>query len=55
MSYLLDTDVLIDATKGRPVVAQWIQQHVIDGLSMSVISVAELYDGSYRTVDPASE
>ena len=52
MSYLLDTDVLIDATKGRPVAARWIQQHVSDGLSISVISVAELYDGSYRTVDP---
>ena len=53
MSFLLDSDTLIDALHGRTAVTTWMTEHAADGLATSIISVAELYDGAYRSADPA--
>jgi len=53
MSYLLDTDVLIDELHGDAAMDRWFSIHASDALAISVISAAELYHGAYRASVPA--
>ena len=50
--YLVDSDWLIDATAGRPAAQQYLAQLSADGLAVSIIAVAEVYEGAFGTADP---
>jgi len=45
MSYLVDSDILIDALNGQRVAIDLLNEHFPDGLAVSVISLGEIYDG----------
>jgi tRNA(fMet)-specific endonuclease VapC len=47
--YLLDTDIVIYALKGRPTVRKNLQLHLHDPLRISAISLLELYYGAYKS------
>ncbi len=42
--FLVDTDILIDFLRGRPVAVSFVNEH-LDRIIVSAISVAELYSG----------
>lgn len=49
MGYLADTDVLIDHIRGK----NYLDVQVInEGLGMSILSLAELLYGAYKSVNP---
>jgi len=47
--YLLDTDIIIYALKGRPDVQAHLEKHAGSPMAMSVISLMELYFGAHRS------
>lgn len=47
MKYLIDTDWLIDHLKGIQVVGDKLIEFSQEGLSMSIISLAEVYEGIF--------
>ena len=52
MRYLVDADWLIDAAIGRPVAVRTLDRLSSKGLSISIIAVAEVYEGAFRTSQP---
>ena len=50
--YLIDTDWAIDHLKGIREVSQKLEEYEDRGLSVSIISVAELYEGVYYSNNP---
>lgn len=52
LSYLIDTDWIIDHLHGVALVSQRLRELQDKGLAMSVISVAELWEGAYYSSDP---
>lgn len=52
MRCLVDADWLIDAAIGRPAAAGTLDRLSGDGLAVSIIAVAELYEGAFGTPDP---
>jgi hypothetical protein len=50
--HLVDADYLIDATGDVPEALQTLERLSEDGLALSAVAVAELYEGSYRFPDP---
>ncbi len=52
MSYLLDADWIIQATRGQPVAAQTLRRIAPRRISVSWITVAEVYEGAYNLVNP---
>jgi predicted nucleic acid-binding protein len=48
VSYLLDSDRIIDALHSRQDALDLIIDLVADGVAISVITVGELYEGAYR-------
>jgi tRNA(fMet)-specific endonuclease VapC len=52
MRYLLDTDWVIDHLKGVAAVTRRLGLFVPDGLALSVVSLAELYEGVYYSREP---
>ena len=54
MKYLVDTDWAIHYLRGEERVIKKLLSLKGEGLAMSVISLAELYQGVYRSSDPAS-
>ena len=52
MTYLIDTDRVVDYLKGRPEAIELLQGLGEDGLSISVITLGELLDGIYYGTDP---
>lgn len=52
MRYLIDTDWLIDATTGRPGAQRTLSSLSVEGLAVSIITVAELYEGAFGTPNP---
>ncbi len=55
MLYLVDTDWAIHYTRGIQQVAQRIDELAADGIGLSIVSLAELYDGVFRAIDPQLE
>ncbi len=53
MRYLLDTDWVIDHLHNVGRVTQRIEELSPEGLGLSVISLAELYEGIFNSTDPA--
>ena len=54
MTFLVDTDWAIDYLRGTRAVAERIAELAEDGLGLSVISLAELYEGVYYSRNPES-
>ena len=54
MNYLVDTDWIIHALHGKEKEVTKLLELKMDGLAISVISLAELYEGVYRSADPIS-
>lgn len=56
MIWLLDTNVLIHAVRGRPpAVRTHLQQQSPDDLVVSSITIAELWYGAEKSVNPAAK
>lgn len=53
MQYLIDTDWVIHCLHGVRRVMDQVEQLRPDGIAISVISIAELYDGVFGGTDPA--
>ena len=53
MSYLIDTDWAIDHLHNVERVAQRLEQLAPEGLGVSIISLAELYEVIFNSTDPA--
>ena len=52
MQYLIDTDWVINHLKGESRVVAKLEELVPEGVAISVISLAELYEGVYYFKDP---
>ena len=52
MRYLVDADWLIDAAIGRTRAQHTLERLSDDGLAVSIIAVAEMYEGAFGTADP---
>ena len=55
MRYLVDTDWAIENLHGREPVVSRLDELADDGLGLSVVSLAELYEGVSYSTDPESE
>ncbi len=52
MRYLVDTDWVIHYLKGHPKIVARIQDLSAEEIALSVISLAELYEGVFYSRDP---
>jgi tRNA(fMet)-specific endonuclease VapC len=52
VSYILDADWIIEAARGRPIAAQALRRIAPGRISVSWLTVAELYEGAYNSVNP---
>lgn len=55
MKYLVDTDWIIHGLHGEERVVRKLLELRREGLAVSVISLAELYEGVYRSTDPVAD
>jgi len=53
MKYLIDTDWVINHLKGERRVVRKLEELAPEGMAMSVISLAEIYEGVFYSRDPA--
>ena len=53
MSYLIDTDWVIDHMHNVERVVRRVEALAPEGLALSTISLAELYEGVFNSTDPA--
>ena len=53
MNYLADTTWIIEYLMGNEAIIQRLRPLREEGLSVSIISVAELYEGVFRSRDPS--
>jgi len=54
-AYLLDTDWVIHYLNGHPATVEKVDNLRTDGLALSVISLAELYEGVYYSTNAADD
>lgn len=52
--YLVDSDVVADALKGRPQAVQQLSTLAPDGLAISLITYGEIYEGILYSQNPAA-
>jgi tRNA(fMet)-specific endonuclease VapC len=52
VKYLIDTDWIIDHFKGDERVAKKLEELATEGVAVSAISLAEVYEGVYYSRDP---
>lgn len=52
MTYLVDSDWIADYLKGRQQAVQLLDSLFRDGMAVSIISFAEIYEGIYYGSDP---
>jgi tRNA(fMet)-specific endonuclease VapC len=52
MTYLIDTDWVIDHLNHLERITRRLEERAPDGLALSLISLAELYEGVYYSRDP---
>jgi len=50
--YLLDTDWAVYYLRGKKSIIKAIDEYREEGIAISTISIAELYDGIYRSPNP---
>lgn len=53
MSYLIDTDVLIDGLQRRVSTVELLHTRAPHGVAITIISVGEIYEGAFATTDAA--
>lgn len=53
LQYLVDTDWAIHYLRGKKEIVERLQHLKINGLALSILSFAELYEGVYYSKDPA--
>jgi tRNA(fMet)-specific endonuclease VapC len=51
VKFLVDTDHLIDHLKNHPEAGALLDRHAADGLAVSIITVAELYEGAFNSAE----
>ena len=54
MRYLVDSDWAINYLRGIRNYVQRIRSMTADGIGLSIISLAEIYEGVYRSTDPSA-
>ena len=54
MSYLVDTDLIIDALHEHSSALDLLDRLAPSGLAISILTLGELYEGVYRAADPAA-
>ncbi len=47
MTYLVDTDYVVDYLKGQRNVPEMLETLLPDGLAISIVTFAEIYEGIY--------
>lgn len=52
MRYLIDADWLFDAMVGRALAQETMARLSDEGVAVSIIAVAEVYEGAFNTSDP---
>lgn len=52
MKYLIDTDWVVNHLRGSERASGKLEELAASGLALSIISLAELYEGIYRSFDP---
>jgi tRNA(fMet)-specific endonuclease VapC len=52
--YLVDTDWIIHSFRGRSDVDAKLEELSVEGLNVSIVSLAELHEGIYSATDPAN-
>jgi tRNA(fMet)-specific endonuclease VapC len=52
MTYLIDSDWVADALKGRPVASALLTNLLPDGLAISTITFGEIYEGIHYGTNP---
>jgi tRNA(fMet)-specific endonuclease VapC len=52
MKYLIDTDWVIDHLNGREEVKRKLEELAPQGLALSIVSLAEVYEGVFYSHDP---
>jgi len=52
MRYLLDTDWIIHSLKGSHIVTEKVKELREEGLAISIVSIAEIYEGIFGSKDP---
>lgn len=52
MTYLLDTNIIIDYLRGREGVVELVKSKISEGFGVSTISMAELYHGAGKSSKP---
>ena len=52
MSYLVDTDWVIDGLSGRRETLTFLEERRDEGLGVSIVTLGELYEGAYGSPDP---
>jgi len=52
MRYLVDTDWVIDHLHGRAQVVRRLEELAPEGIGLSILSLAELYEGVYSSTAP---
>jgi tRNA(fMet)-specific endonuclease VapC len=52
MKYLMDTDWIIDALNGLPTIVEKVKEFREEGAMISIVSVAEIYEGIFGSRDP---
>ncbi len=55
MPFLVDTDWIIHFLNGRSDVIAKLQELSVEGLAMSMVSLAELYEGIYYSRNPEND
>ena len=54
MTYLVDSDAVVDYLKGRQSAVSLLNALVAEGLAISIITYGEVYEGVYHGRDPAT-
>jgi tRNA(fMet)-specific endonuclease VapC len=52
VSFLVDSDILIDGLVGRPAALDLFAQLRHQGLAVSIVSYGEVFEGAYKASDP---
>ena len=52
MKYLIDTDWIIHHLRGNKLISDKLEELTPQGLAISIISLAELYEGVYNSKNP---
>ena len=53
MKYLVDTTWVIEYLRGNKDIIQRLQTYRAEGLAIAIVSMAELYEGVFRSNNPA--